>query len=184
MTQRRSAQRTAHELTDREKAWIYIQRHERVTVRDIVDDLGIHRSSAEKVLNGLKRDGYAQSAGRDSYWMVYELVDTPEDTPGYISRQVPAWRQQAWNALRVARTITAPEARRTMSDNVDIALATVSRYFRRMEKAGVVLKRGRRGKRGQPMSHIIYAIHPRHDRPTAYSTKELREMAQEGADDE
>ena len=180
----RNAQRTAHDQTDREKAWIYIQKHKRVTVKDIVDDLDIHRASAEKVLSGLKRDGYARSVGRDSYWMVYELVEMPEQTPKYISRQVPAWRQQCWNALRIGGAVTAPEAERTMSDDVEVASATISRYFRRMEKAGVVLRRGRRGKRGQPQSHIVYALHPAHDRPKAYSTKELREMAQGGNADE
>lgn len=184
MTRTRNAQRTAHEQTDREKAWIYIQKHERVTVRDVVEALDIHRATVEKVLTGLKNDGYATSVGRDSYWMVYQLEEIPEETPNYISRTVPAWRQQVWNALRIGRTVTAPEAERTMSPEVDIASATISRYFRRMEKAGVVLRRGRNGKRGQPQSHIVYALNPKHDRPTAYSTKELRRMAQEGDSDE
>ena len=169
--------------TKREKAWMYVKEHGTATTRELVEETEIGMSAAQKLLKELYEEGVLTRSKRGRAYQ-YELPEEPSTQPPLVAEPVRSWRQQAWNALRVQRKLTVPTAMTSFSDDISIKEDTVSRYFRLMERAGVVLKRGRAGKPGQPLSHTIYAIHPAHDRPTHYPDHTLRQMAQEASTDE
>lgn len=166
--------------TKREKAWMYLKEHGTTTTRELVDAVGIGQSAAQKLMKELYEEGIVTREKRGRSYL-YELPEVPSRRPAVVE-SVASWRQQAWNALRVHRKLTVPTAMASMSDDVSITFNTAAKYFRLMEKAGVILKRGRAGKKGQPRSHTIYALHPAHDRPDHYPDHKLRDMAEEASD--
>lgn len=161
---------------------MYLKEHGSATTRELVDAVGIGQSAAQKLLKGLYEDDVLTRSKRGRVYE-YELTEERSARPPLVVERVASWRQQAWNALRVHRKLTVPTALASMSDDVSITFNTAAKYFRLMEKAGVILKRGRAGKKGQPRSHMIYALHPAHDRPDHYPDHKLRDMAEEASDD-
>lgn len=178
---KRSKKKTVRERTDREKAWAYIRTQTRVTVPSVVEHSPISMPNAQSLIQDLKREGLLTRIGEEApngataSWAIYHVAEDPPRLPSVVGSQSPAWRQQVWNALRIQRTCTVPDAMRMFSDDVDVAEDTVYRYVRKLEKAGIVLRRGRLGMSGQKGSYVEYAIHPRHERPNAYTTSELSE---------
>lgn len=168
--------------TAREKAWAYIRKTRRVTVPDLMENTGISQSNAQSLIQDLKqadlltRDGRQAPNGANESWGIYRVTDDPPKVPAAVVVQSPAWRQQAWNALRIHRTCSVPDMMRTFSDDVDIAEDTVYRYVRKLERVGILLRRGRSGKSGQKGSYVHYTIHPSHERPNAPTPTELRKL--------
>jgi predicted transcriptional regulator len=182
----RSTKRRLRSQTDREKAWIEIQKHDTFTATTLMDETGISKSNAQSLIQDLRQAGLVERVGTTSpegkrgEWGVYALTRRPDSWPDAVGTRSPAWRQQVWNTLRFKGGATVPEMRTTFSDDIDVTRDTVYRYLRELERAGVVLRRGRRGTEGQKGSHIIYAIHPACERPKAYSKSELESIRESG----
>jgi len=180
--QTRSSKRTAQEMTDREHAWVEIQKRSRFTVDELTEATPIGRANAEDLVQDLRQAGLIERVGRqrlngqEGSFAVYELNEAPSGVPTAVGSRSPAWRQQVWNTLRIKREVTVPEVRVSFSDDVEVTRDTVYRYLRRLEKAGVVIRKGRQGSSGQKGSHIRYALHPKHERPNAHSKTELEQM--------
>ena len=173
------------DITDSERVWNAIREAGTFTVGDVLEalDPAPTKVMIQSLIQDLRqhdmvtRVGRVGTNGTAGSWAVYRLVESPPRLPACVVVQSPAWRQQAWNAIRIQRSCTVPDMMRTFSDDVDVSYDTVYRYVRTLERAGVVLRRGRSGTPGQKGSHIVYALHPRHERPRAYTPEELAALA-------
>ena len=170
------------DLTDREAAWITIRDMIHFTREDVERIADVHTETASSVIQDLRSAGLVETVGREGYLARYELVQMPDDAiPPIISKRVLAWRQQVWNALRIARCDALPGIMASLY-GVDVAEGTIARYLRRLELAGYVRKAGRMAKEGRPMSYTSYRIMPDVG-PVAPTRQQLLQTIEERSDD-
>ena len=155
-------------MSDRRQAWHVIKNLKEFRVSDLHAACGIARSNARDMLQSLERREIVGSrpttSGRGS-GKIYELLWTPASPVPWRESgeqlRVPGWRQQVWNAARMRRRFTLPQALRSLTR--EAAYDTVYRYAQRLVEAGY-LRLATPGKGG---THAIYELAVPHPSPSA-----------------
>jgi predicted ArsR family transcriptional regulator len=161
--------------TDRERAWEHVKQRRTFWVTDLVEEVGMSRSNAQRFCRELEKrgvlEGRREARPSGTTEKRYRLASIPNSRRPWLGDPASlTWQQQVWNTMRMMRRFTLDEVMRGLSEDPGAAYDTIRRWAKVLAEAGVLHRLGRDG----DGRHIYcLAAHGRPEPPTVRAGKVL-----------